>query len=225
MRALVAKSSTGLALSLMFVFSANASNDPVGVNPTTGANFNRYSYANNNPYKFVDPDGRVAIVNRMKDGSIQVDIPTQFKGPASSDPNISAVKSQVQGLSGTYKVGGKDTQVNFRITDITKDTPRAARNTITLTDGPTDRKNGLSGAEQGGKKAWIDVSDRFVPNGTAPHEVLHLADNKDRYDTANRKIDPTQGNNIMNTVPGVMDSTNVQEIMNSRNNIFRNEGN
>lgn len=34
------------------------STDPVQVNPSTGDNFNRYYYVNNNPYKFVDPDGR-----------------------------------------------------------------------------------------------------------------------------------------------------------------------
>lgn len=32
--------------------------DPVTANGTTGSNFNRYWYANNNPYKFTDPDGR-----------------------------------------------------------------------------------------------------------------------------------------------------------------------
>ncbi|WP_176943766.1 RHS repeat-associated core domain-containing protein [Pseudoxanthomonas sp. CF125] len=32
--------------------------DPVAANPNTGASFNRYNYANNNPYKFTDPDGR-----------------------------------------------------------------------------------------------------------------------------------------------------------------------
>ncbi len=36
------------------------STDPVMVNTTDGSNFNRYSYANNNPYKYVDPDGRFA---------------------------------------------------------------------------------------------------------------------------------------------------------------------
>lgn len=35
--------------------------DPVGVGPS-GEHFNRYSYANNNPVKYVDPDGRFAIV-------------------------------------------------------------------------------------------------------------------------------------------------------------------
>ncbi len=32
--------------------------DPVTANGNTGGNFNRYWYANNNPYKFTDPDGR-----------------------------------------------------------------------------------------------------------------------------------------------------------------------
>ena len=32
--------------------------DPMDVDPGTGANFNRYAYANDNPYRFTDPDGR-----------------------------------------------------------------------------------------------------------------------------------------------------------------------
>lgn len=35
--------------------------DPVKANPSNGQNNNRYYYANNNPYKFVDPDGRVVV--------------------------------------------------------------------------------------------------------------------------------------------------------------------
>ena len=34
------------------------STDPVTANSVTGANFNRFWYANNNPYRFTDPDGR-----------------------------------------------------------------------------------------------------------------------------------------------------------------------
>lgn len=34
--------------------------DPVQAQPNTGANFNRYWYGNNNPYRFTDPDGRLS---------------------------------------------------------------------------------------------------------------------------------------------------------------------
>lgn len=38
------------------------SNDPVGFRTTNTMMFNRYAYANNNPYKFVDPDGRQSML-------------------------------------------------------------------------------------------------------------------------------------------------------------------
>lgn len=60
-----------VALSLMVSGLANAGVDPVQPDPSTGANFNRYAYANNNPYKFVDPDGRRSTV---KDDKINIDV-------------------------------------------------------------------------------------------------------------------------------------------------------
>jgi len=38
------------------------SGDPAPVDAKMGANFNRYWYANNNPYKFTDPDGRLVFL-------------------------------------------------------------------------------------------------------------------------------------------------------------------
>lgn len=42
--------------------------DPVTADATTGGNFNRYWYANNNPYKFIDPDGRMTAVSSQACG-------------------------------------------------------------------------------------------------------------------------------------------------------------
>ncbi len=41
--------------------------DPIGTNPSTGASFNRYAYANNNPYSFFDPDGREPAKPKCED--------------------------------------------------------------------------------------------------------------------------------------------------------------
>lgn len=42
--------------------------DPVTADGNTGGNFNRYWYANNNPYKFTDPDGRLACTGDNRVG-------------------------------------------------------------------------------------------------------------------------------------------------------------
>ncbi|WP_147300582.1 hypothetical protein [Lysobacter silvisoli] len=70
----------------VLAFDASArfvSVDPVQANPNTGQNFNRYHYANNNPYRFTDPDGRRATV---KDGQIVIQ-PENPNMPSVTIPN------------------------------------------------------------------------------------------------------------------------------------------
>jgi RHS repeat-associated protein len=47
--------------------------DAVTADRVNGANFNRYWYANNNPYKFSDPDGRLACNGADRDCKSQID--------------------------------------------------------------------------------------------------------------------------------------------------------
>ncbi|URX61664.1 wall-associated protein [Luteibacter anthropi] len=45
------------------------SRDPVTADANTGANFNAYWYANNNPYRFTDPDGRESVGELINSGA------------------------------------------------------------------------------------------------------------------------------------------------------------
>ncbi|MBP9154220.1 MAG: hypothetical protein KBF48_04715, partial [Xanthomonadales bacterium] len=201
--------------------------DPMAVDTHSAINFNRYAYANNSPYRFVDPDGRSAIVTEKKDRSVLIQYPTNFVGPEATAQNIGAVKQHVAGMSGTYQVNGKQTVVQVEVTEVNKKflggTPRAARNEVKLLSGPTSGDSGRSWAELGGKKAEIDVTDRLVPNGVAPHEFGHLGGVDDQYDKATGKSDPSNGNGIMNRVPGVVDSPTIEGIVNAKSNIHREE--
>jgi RHS repeat-associated protein len=63
--------------------------DPVTTDANTGSSFNRYVYANNNPYKFHDPDGRQAALSCA--GQINCSMLIDHGSP----------ESNAQGLSGT----------------------------------------------------------------------------------------------------------------------------
>lgn len=53
--------------------------DPVDVNPTNGSNFNRYWYANNNPYRYIDPDGMAPCSDRA-DCARRLELADQARG-------------------------------------------------------------------------------------------------------------------------------------------------
>lgn len=63
--------------------------------PVAGNAFklNRYTYANNNPMVNIDPDGRNSIIVLNSDGSININIPINFTGPAATTQNINAIKA------------------------------------------------------------------------------------------------------------------------------------
>lgn len=81
--------------------------DPVTASRTSGANFSRYWYANNNPYRFLDPDGRRACPTgtricyeapSTKKGDSQ---PALSEGQQQKDSNVATAQRQGRLSDGT----------------------------------------------------------------------------------------------------------------------------
>jgi RHS repeat-associated protein len=83
--------------------------DPVSANPSTGYNFNRYWYGNNNPYKFTDPDGRISRKEleeqkeraRRQSSSSSAKYHEKAQIPAKSLPTVANKQAPTQSTSRT----------------------------------------------------------------------------------------------------------------------------
>ena len=141
--------------------------DPVTANGNTGGNFNRYWYANNNPYKFTDPDGRDAIY--FTDTRTLI-YPVYFKGSGASEELVGKIKARVDSLK-TY-----DTRVD-RILLQVLDKPGGAGTNVMDLSPVKDQRYGEHGEGVrdgiGGRDAHID-SNRSDAAGAATHDINHF---------------------------------------------------
>jgi len=214
--------STGLAYMQQRYYDPNLgrflSVDPVTANSSTGANFNRYWYAANNPYKFTDPDGRAHDVFWVNENTVTVVIPFAISDPTGTakftSPQVSAAIQDK--FSGSIAIDGVQVQVNavglpvelnsrtnnsehVNVIDVNRNTKRSSTNRI---GGNRIDLRGSAGAD------------------VVAHELGHAAGAGDQYptgvDASGQRIPATaQGTtgNVMGDMTGKANAQTLREVV------------
>lgn len=116
--------------------------DPVAADGNIGVNFNRYWYANNNPFKFVDPDGRY-VCKGSKEGCAQIETAIQdTRAAAANLPEGSEERQRLTAVGDMFGSAGEDNGVKIRIRDASR----------------------LGGARTSGRKTTITISIKAIEN-------------------------------------------------------------
>jgi uncharacterized protein RhaS with RHS repeats len=165
------------------------SNDPVGYvarNPVHS--FNRYSYVSNNPYKYVDPDGREIKSKRedviRDDGKKITETKIEFTGVL-IDRTGTLSNDQLSGLASQMKTqvessfSGSSTDAswsaNATIDVGSANTPLNGRHEINIQDSSAFPNDRALGSQQGSKINLKNTLTTTQFNRTSAHEFGHAA--------------------------------------------------
>ncbi len=107
--------------------------DPVGFQDSNLHSFNRYAYANNNPYKFVDPDGEAVVIALFALVAAEVAFDTIFAPDVPFDSGVA--QSSTTLIPGPLKVSmplmGVGSVARGGVDDLLKAGQHADRNGLT----------------------------------------------------------------------------------------------
>jgi len=156
--------------------------DPVTTNAGTGGHFNRYVYGENNPYKYVDPNGEAGELFWTASDKATLTIRYTLAG-VSSPVSPAAINAQIAAdYSGSVSIGGKDVTIAAQGVNVDKAGPGV--NTISVvkdTAGVTASGRSETNAI-GGSQITIGASGANAANArTISHEAGHAAGAGDQY--------------------------------------------
>ncbi len=193
--------------------------DPVDVSASDGGNFNRYWYANNNPYKFTDPDGREAKLNWTAPNQVQLVVTYRVDSSAATPvTSTSDIEARfLSDFSGAVEVSGQQVQV----TATAIQNPSAA---TVITVVPTTQDVTHTNREEtntiGGNNVTIGAATGAA---VVSHEFGHVAGAGDQYidgRAANGTVvtTPGPGNNIMQDLRGSANTQTLREVISAPTN-------
>ncbi|WP_035374529.1 RHS repeat-associated core domain-containing protein, partial [Pseudoduganella violaceinigra] len=178
--------------------------DPVLTDVNTAASFNRYNYANDNPYKYTDPDGRaVDSITIDSNKNVHIIMGISYRGAVSEEQGRSlnhAIFEAYSGKKGDYAVN---------VTIIPAEQAKYG-NIVTVEEG-TGRS-----VTNGSRFTTLRTSD---PTGATMseamvHEAGHLMGiGIDKYYSNGKPKAGWEGNVMASPKGGVVEEKNIKEII------------